>query len=389
MFYDLLLQFATDFGQQECWIGALIGGIASLAGGIMGMSSTSSTNETNAQIARWKTKEDYKNAVKLQNLQYQLNKQAAQQQQDYTVQNTQQVQQWQERMRQQEWDYNTPASQMQRFQQAGLNPYNAFGSISGQGTSSIASSPAMQQGPSFSVGLPSAPVTGYTSLNDAPYVTGMFSTIADMINDTFHDPLTNPSTREAEHGRIKADSVYRQTISDLEKMMYDNKITASELQNEILKHTKEKTKFESVSAMWNAYMAEDRSMILPEQLQIELFTMGAQYSNLIKHGYLTEQQAELALQSALKAAAETTGQKLQNDYFQKSSKYLLRSCRIAADISNEELKNLREYGVREVPDTYEYDVRGGVKGGLNNGLPSFNVGAEGSYKARAYKKRKR
>ena len=280
MFYDLLLQFATDFGQQECWIGALIGGIASLAGGIMGMSSTSDTNETNAQIARWKTKEDYKNAVKLANLQYDLNKKAAQQQQDYTVQNTQQVQQWQERMRQQEWDYNTPASQMQRFQQAGLNPYNAFGSISGQGTSSIAGSPGMQSGPSFSVGLPSAPATGYTAQSAAPYVTGMFSTIADMINDTFHDPLTNPSTRKSERDRIKADSQYRQTISDLERMMYDNKITASELQNQILKHTKEKTKFESISAMWNAYMAEDRSMFLPEQLQIELYTMGAQYSNL-------------------------------------------------------------------------------------------------------------
>lgn len=383
MFYDLLLQLVTDFGQQECWIGAAIGAAATLIGGIMGMSSTSDTNETNAQIARWKTKEDYKNAVKLANLQYDLNKKASQQQQDFTVQNTQQSQQWQERMRQQEWDYNTPASQMQRFQQAGLNPYNAFGSISGQGTSSIAGSPALQSGPSFSVGLPSAPATGYTAQNDAPYVTGMFSTIADMINDTFHDPLTNPSTREAERVRIKADSEYRQTTSDLEKMMYDNKITASELQNEILKHTKEKTKFESISAMWNAYMAEDRSMFLPEQLQIELYTMGAQYSNLIKQGYLTEQQAELALQSALKAAAETTGQKLQNAYFQKSSKYLLRSCRIAADMSNEELKNLREYGAREAPEVTYSNTEAGYK------VPVFNAGVQKSRTARAYKKRQR
>ena len=82
---------------------ALISGASSLLGGLFGSSAQSSANRTNLQIAR-----------ETNQMQYQM----------FQEQNA-----FNERMYNQMQQYNTPAAQMQRYQDAGINPYIAAGNV--------------------------------------------------------------------------------------------------------------------------------------------------------------------------------------------------------------------------------------------------------------------
>lgn len=82
---------------------ALISGASSLLGGMFGSSSQSSANRTNLQIAR-----------ETNQMQYQM----------FQEQNA-----FNERMYNQMQQYNTPAAQMQRYNDAGINPYVAAGNV--------------------------------------------------------------------------------------------------------------------------------------------------------------------------------------------------------------------------------------------------------------------
>lgn len=82
---------------------ALISGASSLLGGIFGSGAQSSANRTNLQIAR-----------ETNQMQYQM----------FQEQNA-----FNERMYNQMQQYNTPAAQMQRYQEAGINPYVAAGNV--------------------------------------------------------------------------------------------------------------------------------------------------------------------------------------------------------------------------------------------------------------------
>lgn len=93
---------------------ALISGASSLLGGMFGSSSQSSANRTNLQIAR-----------ETNQMQYQM----------FQEQNA-----FNERMYNQMQQYNTPAAQMQRYQEAGINPYIAAGNVqSGNAQSALQS----------------------------------------------------------------------------------------------------------------------------------------------------------------------------------------------------------------------------------------------------------
>lgn len=82
---------------------ALISGASSLLGGLFGSGAQSSANRTNIQIAR-----------ETNQMQYQM----------FKEQNA-----FNERMYNQMQQYNTPAAQMQRYNDAGINPYIAAGNV--------------------------------------------------------------------------------------------------------------------------------------------------------------------------------------------------------------------------------------------------------------------
>lgn len=93
---------------------AVISGASSLLGGIFGSGAQSSANRTNVQIAR-----------ETNQMQYQM----------FKEQNA-----FNERMYNQMQQYNTPAAQMQRYQEAGINPYIAAGNVqSGNAQSALQS----------------------------------------------------------------------------------------------------------------------------------------------------------------------------------------------------------------------------------------------------------
>nr|DAR94408.1 MAG TPA: DNA pilot protein VP2 [Microviridae sp.] len=94
--------------------GALISGASSLLGGMFGSASQSSANRTNLQIAR-----------ETNQMQYQM----------FQEQNA-----FNEKMYHEMQQYNSPAAQMQRYQDAGINPYIAAGNVqSGNAQSALQS----------------------------------------------------------------------------------------------------------------------------------------------------------------------------------------------------------------------------------------------------------
>ena len=100
-------------------IPALIAAGSAIAGGAMGSSSNSKTNRTNLQIAR-----------ETNQLNYQL---------------FQESNAFNEKMYHEANAYNTPSAQMQRYAEAGINPYIAAGNVqTGNTTSALQSAPAPQ-----------------------------------------------------------------------------------------------------------------------------------------------------------------------------------------------------------------------------------------------------
>lgn len=123
--------FSAPFGSSDKQIAPLLGaglisGLGSLAGGVVsslfGSSSQNKANETNEKIARenreWQTQEN------------QINRD------------------WSEKMWEQENFYNTPSAMMQRYKEAGLNPFLVGGQSAGSvGQAGAPNSPSMVGSP--------------------------------------------------------------------------------------------------------------------------------------------------------------------------------------------------------------------------------------------------
>lgn len=99
-FYDNLLSLVSV---QCCWIGAAIGAVGSIVGGLLSKKSKNNTNAVNLQIARE---------------QNETNKEIARYNNEYNY-----------KMQQEQNAYNSPEAQMQRYKDAGVNPYMALNNM--------------------------------------------------------------------------------------------------------------------------------------------------------------------------------------------------------------------------------------------------------------------
>lgn len=104
------------FGIDDALAGGIVAGLGSLASGIFGSSSQRSANEANLQIARETNAQNYKM------FQEQLG--------------------FNERMYHENNMYNSPSAQVERFKQAGLNPYLMMSEGANAGNADAVSAPA-------------------------------------------------------------------------------------------------------------------------------------------------------------------------------------------------------------------------------------------------------
>lgn len=155
---------------------ALISGASSLLGGLFGSSAQSSANRTNLQIAR-----------ETNQMQYQM----------FQEQNA-----FNERMYNQMQQYNTPAAQMQRYQEAGINPYIAAGNVqSGNAQSALQSAQPLP--------LHAAQVMPVDAFKDS------FSQIGNVISQYAQNEL---ALSQAQKNRAEAGWVDRLNGAQLNKM---------------------------------------------------------------------------------------------------------------------------------------------------------------------------
>lgn len=155
---------------------ALISGASSLLGGLFGSGAQSSANRTNLQIAR-----------ETNQMQYQM----------FQEQNA-----FNERMYNQMQQYNTPAAQMQRYNDAGINPYIAAGNVqSGNAQSALQSAQPLP--------LHTAQVMPVDAFKDS------FSQIGNVISQYAQNEL---ALSQAQKNRAEAGWVDRLNGAQLNKM---------------------------------------------------------------------------------------------------------------------------------------------------------------------------
>lgn len=216
---------------------ALISGASSLLGGMFGSASQSSANRTNLQIAR-----------ETNQMQYQM----------FQEQNA-----FNERMYNQMQQYNTPAAQMQRYNDAGINPYIAAGNVqSGNAQSALQSAQPLP--------LHTAQVMPVDAFKDS------FSQIGNVISQYAQNEL---ALSQAQKNRAEAGWVDRLNGAQLNKMSAE---TNNLFQQGSLLGLDYKLKNDTLG---NYIKLSDLSVLNAEKTneQLDVITQSARLENALKN----------------------------------------------------------------------------------------------------------
>lgn len=216
---------------------ALISGASSLLGGMFGSASQSSANRTNLQIAR-----------ETNQMQYQM----------FQEQNA-----FNERMYNQMQQYNTPAAQMQRYNDAGINPYIAAGNVqSGNAQSALQSAQPLP--------LHTAQVMPVDAFKDS------FSQIGNVISQYAQNEL---ALSQAQKNRAEAGWVDRLNGAQLNKMSAE---TNNLYQQGSLLGLDYKLKNDTLG---NYIRLSDLSVVNAEKTneQLDVITQSARLENALKN----------------------------------------------------------------------------------------------------------
>lgn len=216
---------------------ALISGASSLLGGLFGSGAQSSANRTNLQIAR-----------ETNQMQYQM----------FQEQNA-----FNERMYNQMQQYNTPAAQMQRYQEAGINPYIAAGNVqSGNAQSALQSAQPLP--------LHTAQVMPVDAFKDS------FSQIGNVISQYAQNEL---ALSQAQKNRAEAGWVDRLNGAQLNKMSAE---TSNLYQQGSLLGLDYKLKNDTLG---NYIKLSDLSVLNAEKTneQLDVITQSARLENALKN----------------------------------------------------------------------------------------------------------
>lgn len=179
-------------------------------------------------------------------------------------------------------EWNSAKNQRARLEEAGLNPYlmmNGGSAGSAQSTSATASS-----GASGSGGTPYQ----YTPTN--------------MIGDVASFAGAMKSLSEARKTNTESDLLGKYGDSD-----YSSRIANIEADTFFKQRQSDVAVAQKAQLLLSAEAQQVMNMYLPQEKQIEISTLGAQYWNLIRDGYIKEEQAKNLLATRLEIAARTAG----------------------------------------------------------------------------------
>ena len=280
---------------DKCIAPLLLGGIiaagASLAGNIIGASSQSSTNESSKDIAEMNNKFNAEQA--------QLNRD------------------WQERMWNQNNEYNSPNAMISR----GLNPF--IGSNIGAGVSrSTAGSGAQAQ----SAGLPSLQAFRPDFSDVGSALASMAQARAAMMNAEQNAALTpyrmqeilgNTNYRNIGIGQ----SGYWNASTGRRSALLDQSKEYQELKN--MEFAGRLTSAQEAQILLDSQAQQILNKYLDEQQQADLFIKGQTLANLYAQGALSEAQYKNQMAQAVKTAAETNGIRINNKIAESTADSLI------------------------------------------------------------------
>lgn len=278
--------------------------------------------------------------------------------------------------------YNTPQAQMQRYLDAGINPYNALGNISSGQAESLSSANAG----SINASAPSTPIpagSSYSAISNAGSFDGFAVAMGNIVNqlmNVYQSPSTNPQTRQQWARTTNINNAVQESTASA-------RINAAKTQSLIMDENLKAARSESTKQLFEAHMAETRAMALPEQITVELARAGAEVIFFRERNALTRKEAFLAIKQAVKTAYETAGIKLRNNVLQRTTESLVRSAEAAASISEYEAENMRNYGVRETPSIDESVASGKMDAGIRTPVGGISAGGELKSTSRTFKKR--
>lgn len=274
-----------------------MGLLGSIAGGLLGIGSSSVQNSQNRQNVRETNQMNYK----INQMNNQFNERMAIQQRN-----------WQENMWNKENAYNTASAQRQRLEEAGLNPYlmmngGSAGVAQSAGTGSAASS------------------SGNAVMQ--PFQAD-YSGIGSSIGNIFQYELLQSEKSQLQGAKQLADAKAMETLSNIDWGKLTNEtrdyLKSTGLARAQLGYAKEQQEADNM-AMTGLIMRSQRSGMLldneakgilnkylDQQQQLDLNVKAADYYQRMSAGYLSYAEAKKALAEEALAAARTRGQNISN-----------------------------------------------------------------------------
>lgn len=345
---------------------AAAAGGTSLLSGLANLESTRRTNRTNLQIAR------EQNA---------FNERMMDKQNDWNLE------QWERNN-----SYNTPAAQMQRFRDAGINPYFALGNVQGGNAQSLTSAGAapaagatMEKpdysfvGQAFNNGLQAYLNMKQGKLMDESLKTQQIDNLyrsQRLMSDIEETKARTKSLQVKSYGDILQNAIVDRTQQDIINMRREEskqavlRTVAMTAQNESIKISNDLAKFQ-------------RDKLNPKQAKV----LDAQYRNILadttvkfinanNQTQLTKAQCELIGKQVFKTLAETKGLEFLNGVNVETRNNLVSKIISDSMRSSEELQKLRYENEDKFWDRgadIAYPLTRGIAGPFKNLMDIFRV----------------
>lgn len=290
-----------------------MGLLGSIAGGLLGIGSSSIQNSQNRQNVRETNQMNYK----INQMNNQFNERMAIQQRN-----------WQENMWNKENSYNTASAQRQRLEEAGLNPY------------------LMMNGGSAGVAQSAGTGTAASSSGNAvmqPFQAD-YSGIGSSIGNIFQYELMQSEKSQLQGAKQLADAKAMETLSNIDwgKLTDEtrNYLRSTGLARAQLGYAKEQQEVDNMAMTGLVMRAQHSGMLLDneakgimnkyldQQQQLDLNVKAADYYQRMSAGYLSYAEAKKAIAEEALAAARARGQNISNEV-----SFRIAESQIAANIA--------------------------------------------------------